>query len=239
MSNATRIVIAETFQGPPGIGHGGHIAGHFADIGAVVQVTLRRPAPLDVDLEIVSGADGARELRHDGALLAEAVPGVLDLEVPPPPVLAAARDAEAESPSYADGIGVHPTCFGCGLQRADGSGLRIAAGPVEVDGFPQVAAVWTPPAEFATEDGMVEPRHVIAALDCPGAFAFMVRGDRPGLLGRITFEIHAATPVGEPQVVTGWQIGRKGTRMLAGTALFSADGELRAAASAVWFPATW
>lgn len=239
MTNPTRIVIAEEFQGPPGIGHGGYLAGHFAAVGETVQVTLRRPTPLDAELRLVDGADGRRELRHGDDLLAEAVPSTLELDVPAPPSAEAARRAESDSPSHADGIGVHPTCFGCGLQRTDGSGLRIAAGPVTVEGVEQVAAVWTPPAASAGADGFVDLRYVIGALDCPGAFAFMVVGDRPGLLGRIVFETHSPTPVGEDHLVTGWRIGRKGDRMLAGTALFAASGALRAAASAIWFPANW
>jgi hypothetical protein len=76
---------------------------------------------------------------------------------------------------------------------------------------------------------------VVAALDCPGAFAFIAGGVRAGLLGRIVVERYADVAVGEEHLVTGWQVGTEGRKMFAGTALFGPDGSLRAAAKATWF----
>ena len=56
-------VIRETHTGPRGIGHGGYVAGLLATrFDGAVQVTLRRPAPVDVELAVVGNSD-AWELR--------------------------------------------------------------------------------------------------------------------------------------------------------------------------------
>jgi hypothetical protein len=76
----------------------------------------------------------------------------------------------------------------------------------------------------------------VAALDCPGAFAFISDGRPAGLLGRIVFAQHHPVDAAATHVVTGWQIGIDGRKHLAGTALFAPDGTLLAAARATWFP---
>lgn len=226
------VVIPARCAGPPSIGHGGYVAGLLARrISGPVQVTLRRPAPLDVELEVVETGSGV-SLCRDGELLAEAAPTSFELEVPKAPDVETARAAEAGSPSYRH---VHPTCLGCGLQRTDDEGLAITVGPVEVDGVAQVAAVWRPEARHLDGDGYVDPLWVLAALDCPGAMAFIVEGLRAGLLGRISFALHAPVPAGADYVVTGWQVGEEGRKMFAGTALTSADGQVLASAAATWF----
>ena len=233
------ITIDGRFAGPPGIGHGGYVAGHFAPADGAMQVTLRRPAPLDVPLQLVTTPEGHRELLHGDDICADAVQDSLVLDVPSPPSMDAAGAAASGSPSYYNGSGVHPTCFGCSILREPDDGLRIAAGPLTVNGRRVVAAAWTPEATFAGSDDLVDARHVVAALDCPGAFAFMVDGERPGLLGRITYEIRGPVSVGQPHVVTGWQIDRDGRKLFAGTAIHSADGMCRAAARATWFVVDW
>ena len=169
-------------------------------------------------------------------MIADSEPAVLDLDAPPPPSLDAAAAARPASPSFHDGHGVHPTCFGCGQLPESAGTLRIAAAPVEVEGHRLVAGTWRPGPTFAEGDGSVRPQWVLAALDCPGAFAFIVDDIGAGLLGRITFEQRGEVRADDEHVVTGWQIGREGRKLLAGTALFTAAGELLAMASAVWFP---
>ena len=235
------IEIARHYAGPPTMGHGGYVAGLFASrTKGAVQVTLRRPTPLDTTLQLVEvgddeSAEPSWQLRTGDDVIADSVPSTLDIDVPRPPAIAAARAAEKESPSFYEGRGVHPTCFGCGNLRPDGDGLRIFAGPVTVDGVEQVAGVWKPVAEFAGPDGVVDPQWVLAALDCPGAFAFIARGKRAGLLGRIVFDQYGDVHAGREYLVTGWSIGEDGRKLFAGTALFDDAGEVLAAARATWF----
>lgn len=219
------------------MGHGGYVAGLLASrTDGPVQVTLRRPIPLDADLELHELDDGRLELRHGGDVLVESEPSTVSIDVPSAPSVEAALAAESGSPSHAEPNGVHPTCFGCGKLRDPGDALRIFAGPLDVEGHRQVAGVWRPGDAFAEPDGSVAARWVLAALDCPGAFAFIAEGTRAGLLGRITFEQHHEVRADADHLVTGWQIGQEGRKLFAGTALFDAGGTLLAAAHATWFP---
>lgn len=230
------VVVPEHFIGPPAMGHGGYVAGLMArESSGPVQITLRRPTPVGVELDLIEIDDGRRELRRGDDVIAEAVPSVLDLDIAPVPSVDDARTAQAGSPSHWDERGVHPICLGCGLARDDEEGLAIAVGPLEVDGHEEVAAVWRPRADHAGPDGAVDPLWVLAALDCPGAMAFIARGVPAGLLGRIVFEQFAPAAVGQDHVVSGWQIERDGRKLFAGTALSAADGTVLAAAKATWF----
>lgn len=238
------LIIEGRYLGPPNMGHGGYVAGALIDrIGGAqdgpVQVTLKRPVPLDTALDVVAVEGGAGiELRRDAETIAEAIPAsdasiIGSLVIPQPPSLEAARAAAPDSPSlYDNGRGVHPTCFGCGNRRADDEGLQVFAGPVEGAGQRQVAGVWSPRSDERTTDGWL-----LAALDCPGAFAFIAEGTRAGLLGRIVFQRLDSTPL-DPKadyLVTGWQIGIDGRKMFAGTALFDEEGHCLGAAKATWF----
>src|SRR5687768_15326232 len=130
--------IAARYNGPVGSGNGGITAGRLAAyVGAeVVEVTLRRPPPLDVDLR-VDASGGTARLYDGDVLVAEAVPAEGPLEAGPVVDLATAREAEAAFGGLEDHP--YPTCFACGTERTDGLGLR--PGPV---GDGAVAAVWTP-----------------------------------------------------------------------------------------------
>lgn len=230
-----RVVVPANHVGPPTMGHGGYVGGFLArEIDGPSQVTLRKPTPVDTELDIVA-SDGRWELRHGDELLVEAEASVLELDVPPLPDLDAARAAEADSPSRWEGHGVHPTCLGCGLARGDDEGLEIAVGPLEVAGRQLVAATWTPADRLAGDDGVVDAQWVLAALDCPGAMAFIARGQRAGLLGRIVFEQFAPVRAGVEHVVSGWQIAADGRKMFAGTSVSTGEGEVLAAARATWF----
>lgn len=230
------VVVPENCVGPPTMGHGGYVGGLLAGrIEGAVQITLRQPTPVGVELEIVDCGGDRWELRLDDALLVEATPGDLELSVPTPPSVDEARAAEHGSPSRWEGRGVHPICFGCGLARDDDEGLEIAVGPVTVDGVDQVAAVWRPRPDQADDAGVVDTQWVLAALDCPGAMAYIADGTRAGLLGRIVFEQFAPVQADVDHVVTGWQIGIDGRKLLAGTALATDDGTILAAARATWF----
>jgi hypothetical protein len=230
------ITIARRFNGPPDSAHGGYLCGLVAPlVGGTVEVTLPRPPPLERPLRVVR-EDGRVRLLDGAKLMAEAVSASLDLD-PPAPVTFA--DAEVASRGY-EGFREHKfdTCFVCGPGRPANDGLGIY--PHWVDGRDVVAAPWAPEASLAGEDGAVRPEFVWAALDCPGAWAFLTEAGRgrPILLGRLVAEIAAPLVAGERYVVTGWRLGADGRKMYAGTALHRADGELRAVARATWIRLT-
>lgn len=207
--------IAGRFAGPPGSANGGIAAGMLAAAvpTAVVEVTLRRPPPLETDLRVASG-----ELYDGDLLVAVAAPGRVDVE---PPAAVGLAAAAATAASYG-GLVNHPFpgCFVCGTGRTDGLGLRpgnTAPG--------HVAAVWTP-----TDD---DPVMVWAALDCPGGWSADVPG-RPVVLGRMALRIDLLPQPGEPHVVQGWTVATEGRKIRTGTSLRTADGRLLALAASTW-----
>jgi hypothetical protein len=211
--------LAARFNGPPRSANGGITCGRLAAyVGATaVEVTLRRPPPLDTDLR-VDAAGGTARLYDGEQLVAEAVPATVDLEVPEPVSLERAREAET---AYA-GLVTHPfpTCFSCGPQRTDGLGLR--PGPV---GEGRAACSWTP-----VDD---DPVLVWAALDCPGGWTVDLP-NRPMVLGRMALEQRGPLRPGEPHVIAGWTTGSEGRKVHTGTALHAPDGAVVAVARATW-----
>src|SRR5207253_6971169 len=92
---STRMRIDRRFAGPPTSANGGVTCGLLAaHVDApVVEVTLRRPPPLDVDMRMEDGS-----LYDEDVLVATARPGTIDLE-PHPAVTV--EQARAAAPSYA------------------------------------------------------------------------------------------------------------------------------------------
>jgi hypothetical protein len=165
------------------------------------------------------------------ALVAEARPADLDLEVPEPPGLAEAGEAAARSPLLES----HPfgTCFVCGTEREPGDGLRLFAGPVRDRGM--FAVPWTPSADLADEDGRVLPEFVWSVLDCPsGNVIALMETVNPSVLARFAVKEDAPVHAGVPHVAIGWPIAQERRKLNTGAAIFTADGGLCARARALW-----
>ena len=158
------ITIASQFNGPPGSGHGGYVAGAFADlVDGSAEVTLRSPPPLDRAMTVSrEGEDTC--VYHGRTLVGEVRPSELSLEIPDCPEPNAVAGAEIRFNEFKKDD--FHKCFACGAGRQEGDGLRLLTGPVE--GSDVVAAHWTPHANFASEDGLILPRILWSALDCPG-----------------------------------------------------------------------
>ncbi len=229
------IVIARRFNGPPDSANGGYACGCLASrIGSTARVTLRQPPPLETPLDVVRDGECVR-LTAGGALIAEAEPAGLELDVPPAPSFARAEAAMA-MPGF-PGFRNHelPTCFVCGTHREAGDGLCIFPGPVAERDDGLLACPWTPEPGLMDAEGRVRPEFLWAALDCPGAFA--VQWAEQGglcLLGRLTARIDERPRADEPCIVAGWPLGRDGRKRFAGTAVYTQDGHCLARASAVW-----
>jgi hypothetical protein len=211
------LIIPPRYNGPPGSANGGYACGLVSEaLGGGFEVTLRRPPPLDVNLDLVGN-----ELRQGDVVIAEARRNAAPLDAVDPVSL---EDARAASKRYA-GFEHHayPTCFTCGPARDDG--LAVFAGPVERRAG-VVASPWTPQ--------QVRPEIIWAALDCPAGWAVDDFQREGVLLGRMAAAIQRVPQAGEPHVVVGWRIGEDGRKRLAGSALFAADGELLASARSTW-----
>ncbi|MBY9068526.1 hypothetical protein K1X12_16650 [Hyphomonas sp. WL0036] len=228
-----QIYIPKRFNGPPGSGNGGYCAGAMAvallgeGSGETAEVFLRAPPPLETELEIVPAGTGC-ECRHEGALVMTAGPGREMAPAPAAPPIAIAREAHKHFPPAEDHA--FPGCFVCGPDRLD-DGLCLFTG--HIDGFDGVLDVWTPAADLAGDDGLVKDEILWSALDCPGAFAVGFQ-ENPMVLGRIMGRILRRPPAGEELIVAGWSLFHEGRKHGAGTALYTADGELLAQTEQLW-----
>jgi hypothetical protein len=226
------IRIPRRFNGPLGSGNGGYCSGvvaGFAD--GTVEVSLRRPVPLDTPLEIRRGEDGSVLAVDGDELVAEGRPAPeLALDVPAAVSLAEARAARSRYRGLA--TGPFANCFVCGRAREDA--FDVQAGCVE--GRDVVASPWTPAEWTADESGAVRPEIVWAVLDCPTYFATYVDVPDPlppAVLARFAARIDAPVPAGDDHVVIGWPTETDGRKRRAGSAVMSSDGELLAVAEAL------
>jgi hypothetical protein len=229
------LTIPARFNGPPGSANGGYTCGRVAEVvGAeAVEVSLRKPPPLEQPLEVVR--DGERvELRDGDTLVAEGGPVELLLEVPdavPHGEVAAAEEAgreiwTAEHP--------FPSCVVCGPTREAGDGMRIfpAALP-DRDGL--FGACWTPREYDGDGHGSVRPELVWAALDCPTSAPVANFGEGPPcVLASLAARLGCPVRVGEPHTVLSWRIDVDGRKRRAAAALYDSDGILTCASRALW-----
>ncbi|HSD54980.1 MAG TPA: hypothetical protein VLC47_12485 [Burkholderiales bacterium] len=226
------IIIDHRYCGPPDAGNGGYVGGVLAGrIGGAVEANFRRPVPLDRELQLDREGDGALRLYDQGNLLVEAAPSTVTLAVPEAPTL---QEAEAASRRFL-GRRVHTPfvrCFGCGIERGAGYGLRIFAGPTDRENL--YAAPWLPESTFADDDGRVRPEFVWASLDCSAGFALMGHELRLYVTARLAVDIRERPRAGVPHVVTAWVVGRGERKNVCGTALFGADARLLALARSLW-----
>lgn len=258
MSTAPTLTIPHRFCGPPTSGNGGWTAGALAalleherpdprvEAWPPIRVALRRPPPLDTPLAVTwsEGTASASlgetlvaraELAETGPVVVEPVPAEL------------ARAAMATYP----GLTSHPfpTCFACGVDRAEGDGLRIFPGRVaDQDGATRIAAVWTPDPtlrqrgdSYADELPRASLASTWAALDCIGGWAGDL-SERLMVLAGMTARVDALPLLGEEHVVVGLARGSEGRKTFTASTLYDADGRVVACAEHVWIaidPATF
>lgn len=223
--------VPSRFCGPPSSGNGGYTVGLLGKhVGNEVEITLKRPIPLDDTLQVVRGAGGAT-LMHGSTEISSARAATLDIDMPDAVTFERAAEARASYSGYAKHP--FPNCFVCGIHRCPGDGMCLFTGSV---GEGIVASSWVPSREHETEGGAVSHELIGAALDCPGAWALIERYgiDGPFVLGRMTYRLDAPVYAGGRYVVMGWPQGREGRKSFCGTAIYDAKGTLCASAAATW-----
>ena len=225
-----QLIVNARFNGPPDSGNGGYICGIIANfVEGTAEITLRQPPPLNKPMQVIQQDDGVH-LMDGNLLIASGKSATLSVDVPAMPTMAEAETAVSQYTGFQDHI--FPTCFVCGPERHERDGLRIFTGAV--DDRNVVAAPWQTDETLANEEGLVKPEFIWAALDCPGAFAVMMEGLTPIVLGRLTATVTHLPPAGERCIVIGWPLGKDGRKHFAGTAVFTEDGKLCGKGQAVW-----
>jgi hypothetical protein len=226
-----QISIPKRYNGPLGSGNGGYCAGVFAAlIDEPAAVNLRRPVRLGVPLDLVEAGGGEIHVKDGGELIAEVQPApVPALKIPKPVDLERARAATRRYRGTEEGV--FSQCFVCGRARDDS--LGVFAGPVE--GRALVASPWTAADRPTGEGGSVPSELVWSVLDCPTVFAAFLDSDAEPIAFLVRFNVELRAPVaaGEEHVVIGWPVARDGRKHRAGSAVFSAAGELLAVAEAL------
>jgi hypothetical protein len=233
-TDAVSLVVPSRFCGPPGTGNGGWVAGQLAALSGLegpIEVTLRSPPPLDVDLDVRPGEDGFTTLGFGGAVIAQARAVELADGVVDPVDLVTARTAMS---TYA-GLSQHPFpgCFVCGTDRPAGDGLGLRPGRTGGSADSPVATAWVPDVSLAAADGEVGAQFVWAALDCPGGWAGDLEA-RPMVLGRITADVAARPEVGEECVVVGRRLGGEGRKTYTASTAYDRDGRVLGRAESTW-----
>ncbi len=218
------LTVPARFNGPPTSGNGGYSCGVLAaHAEGPVAVSLRRPVPLDRELEVDRGEDGIFRATTGNETIAEAVPAEPLAPWSGPSVdLDEARAGRANFAAPDDGLFAH--CFVCGAARHDG--FCLFTGPTPAGDA--VASPWTPPKWSADSDGFVRPEFVWAVLDCPGYFALHGVDEKVSFLARQRTEIIASPRAGVEYVVVGHEVERVGRKGTAATAILDAAGEVLA-----------
>ena len=231
------MTIARRFRGPPNSGNGGYVCGMLArHIPGAAEVVLRTPPPLETELSVVEVEAGQWELRQGAAIIAIGRATALEMNRPERATYAEAVEAEKHTPIKS----LLPMCFVCGPDRAPGDGLRLFAGPLARREAVVFAVPWTPDPSLAATDGLVAPEFVWSALDCPTGYVCQFDRETRGfsglpiLLGTLSARIEGRPRPGERCVVTSWQTGSEGRRLIAEAALFGEEQNLLAVGRAVW-----
>ncbi|MFJ2738447.1 hypothetical protein ACIO3O_02150 [Streptomyces sp. NPDC087440] len=234
------VVIPPHAYGLPGVGFGGYAAGLLARRfdGGPVKVSFRRPLPLGTALEVRAGTEETYEITDgDGAFVhAQATDAV---PLPPRiPTWEEALRAEKEH-TLVDSPFASSDCFGCGMGREPGQGLRqnISALPEHA----MVAAAWRPDPALRPGSAPLPTEHVWGALDCPAGWACHLYSDAPygTVTAYLAAEVLRPMVPGEEYVSFAWKIAHSGRKYLAGSAVATRDGELCAHAESLWLsPAT-
>jgi hypothetical protein len=234
------VTIDPSYYGFDDAGHGGYTAGLASGLlCAPAEVTIRQRIPLGEPMEVRQTNGHRVELLRHGAVVLQAVPGEPKADVPTPLGFDAAEAASRQFRGFT--WSPTNTCLTCGTERKEGEGLRVFAGPAgDGDRNGLVAAAWVPHPNFARPDGVLPNEFVWAALDCPGAWALRRATSGPyrrsvtvQMTGRVVKEVRA----GRPYVVMAWAVPGRRRLMDCASAVFDADGELVALATAVWLHA--
>lgn len=235
MIQTEAVTIPDHVHGYPRVAFGGYVAGMLARRSGAetLRVDFRRAVPVGTPVTLPAGEPGHASLVDtEGTLLVQAAPATLRLTPPPTPTWAAARTATESA--LASPKRQVTDCFGCGVECAPGTGLRLFSWAVPDHRV--MAAAWTPDPRLADDSGELPPEIVWSALDCPGGLAAMVfDGLAPGAVtAALTATQLQPLPAEADYIVHAWPIRHEGRKHTVGVALSTRSGTLCALAEALW-----
>ncbi len=227
------IRIPARFNGPDDSGNGGYTCGLVAAaVGAgPAEVSLLAPPPLERDLAVERGDDGAVSVTDGATVVATGRPVALEAVEPPQVSVADASAASAAGLGQWAAAHPFPRCVVCGPERGPGDGLEIFPGPLGPDGG--FASVWTPEGEPGE---VVADELVWAALDCPTSAPVVTFDDDspPCVLARLAVSIDGEVRAGTEYAIVSWPNDVDGRKRHSGAALLGEDGTVLAHAEALW-----
>lgn len=214
------IEMSDRFVGMPGTMQGGYIAGLAADgIDGPTRVRIRRPIhPGDIlkRTQIPNGSEMYRE--NELVLIAQR--SSMHIEPPVPTDISAAKAAMHSDLPFKS---PYPNCIGCG-HSDEGLGVRIRG----LDDGKHVVAVWTPSAEWGTENGIVPRELVWTIFDCITSWAIFVdpppSNDNGLVTGNIAAQFFEEVEVGTEYVFQAWRAHDTDRGIICGGALNTANG---------------
>ena len=215
------------FEGAPGRAQGGYTGGLLHD-GQPRRVWFRSAIPLDTDLDVASDGD-ATKVTLEGTLVIESHP-VGSLTDPLAPVSmdeAIVGRARAEAARFPDLISV---CYSCGTREDT---LRTHPGKVADSG------TWAAPMTFpdwTATDGVVDPSHVWAVVDCASGYPVAFGNPEPrfAFTGWLTVDMRSTIEPDHPAIVVATASSWDGRKRAARSALWTRDGELVALSESLW-----
>lgn len=227
----SQIKISSRFCGPIDSANGGYTCGILSNaIEGTAEVTLRHPPPINKVIKIKQADENNIILYDQDRVIAEAKPAELELTPPRSPNLEA---AELSTLKEEDIEGHYfPDCFVCGPKRRPGDGLRIFPGPVKDKSY--IAAAWIPDNSLSDGKKYIGNEFVWSVLDCPSGWAIINEKMRFIILGRLVVQIYKRVRPNKKFIVMGWNLSEEGRKIYAGTALYSAEGQLYAKGKATW-----
>ena len=227
----SHVKISNRFCGPIDSANGGYTCGILSNaIEGTAEVTLRHPPPIDRVMEIKQTEENNFVLYDQDKSIAEAKSEELELIPSRPPKIEIAELSTLNEEDLTDHY--FPDCFVCGPKRKPGDGLRIFPGPVADKAY--IAAVWIPDSSLSDENGYLKNEFVWSALDCPSGWAIVIEKMRFIILGRLCVQIYKRVEPNKKFIVMGWKLSEEGRKIYAGTALYSAEGQLYAKGKATW-----
>ncbi len=226
----TSVSIPAHCNGPADSGNGGYSCGVLAGfIDGPARVRLHAPPPLATGMQVRESDDNAFEMYDGETLIGTAWPTRLELDIPPAPTLAEAREASTRYVGFEHHD--YPACYVCGPERRD-DGLCLFPGPVR--DWQLLACSWQPRPDMLDRNGRVRQEIIWSALDCPGFFAAHGPEKPLTLLGELEGRLIREIRGDRPLVVYAWPLGTEGRKSWGGTAIADPDGEVLAVSRSLW-----